>query len=96
MKRILITGLLLASGVANANCYSGAKAFADRINTWHKLGLSRSSIEQDLRKAYGADNIVSVGNRYSAVLSSGELKGGYTKTEYERFANSFATNACNK
>jgi hypothetical protein len=96
MKKLLIVSILLASGIAQADCYSGAKAFADRINLLYKMDRSRDSIERHLRQAYSADNIVKIGSRYSAILANGEPKRGYTSSEYERFANEFARNACSK
>jgi hypothetical protein len=97
MNKTLIIALMMLAGIAHAakpGCYDGAFKFAEFLNNMHKLGYSRNSIESKLKDVGMGPDVISVGNKYTGVLFN-TTKGGWTNSEYQSFARSFAKGACN-
>ena len=94
MKRIFIACLVAIAGSANASgCFDSAHKFATMLNNMHTLGYSAQRIERELLSA--GTEVVSVGVAYYRILNN-QPKGGWTSSEYVRFASNFASGACKK
>jgi hypothetical protein len=96
MKKTLIVALMMLAGIAHAakpGCYDGAFKFAEFLNNMHKIGYSRNLIESKLKDVGMSPDIIAVGNRYTGILFN-TAKGGWTNSEYQTFASTFANSAC--
>lgn len=92
MKKFLFALLLFYSTTAAAeSCKQSALRLANDLNSMYKSGLTQSDIKK--RFDYSKELVLLV-DMYVAFLADSEPARGWTRSEYQQIAQTFAKELC--